>query len=339
MEILELAYTDGLNPKKVAATNGGEYHSPCPACGGKDRFIIWDIKNRYYCRRCRKTGDPIQYLRDFHNLSFKEACLETGKIIKPKSSYNSKKEIIFKPLKSTLSNSEWLDNATLFINRCCQNLLNTSSAIDMLQKRGFTLNSINEFKLGWNPTTSWTMWANKKTWLPKGIVIPSFQNNQLCKIKIRKSDWNNKENLPKYIEVHGSMSGPIISNPCSNLPIILLESELDALIVQQEAKNLCSTIALGGATKKPNSYIHFYLLKSHLILFSLDYDDAGIKAYKWWKNQYKNLYVWPTPIEKSAGDAFVRGFDIKRWISLGITEYLKIGTNKEGYDNKKTISC
>ena len=30
MEILELAFQDGLNPKKVAATNGGEYHSPCP---------------------------------------------------------------------------------------------------------------------------------------------------------------------------------------------------------------------------------------------------------------------------------------------------------------------
>ena len=40
MEILKLAFQDGLNPKKVAATNGGEYHSPCPECGGKDRFII-----------------------------------------------------------------------------------------------------------------------------------------------------------------------------------------------------------------------------------------------------------------------------------------------------------
>ena len=42
MQLLDLVQADGLAPKKVASTNGGEYHSPCPGCGGKDRFIIWN---------------------------------------------------------------------------------------------------------------------------------------------------------------------------------------------------------------------------------------------------------------------------------------------------------
>ncbi len=70
MQLLELAQSDGLNPKKVTFTQGGEYHCPCPACGGKDRFIIWSGKNRSLCRRCEKKGDGIQYLRDFHGLSY-----------------------------------------------------------------------------------------------------------------------------------------------------------------------------------------------------------------------------------------------------------------------------
>ena len=126
------------------------------------------------------------------------------------------------------------------------------------------------------------------------------------------------------------MTGPIIINPSATLPILILESELDALLVQQEAINLCSTIVLGGATKKPNAYIHSYLLKSPLILFSLDYDETGIKAFKWWKKQYKNLHIWPTLFEKSEGDAFIKGLDIKEWISLAINKYLKIRSN---YDN------
>ncbi len=40
MNLLDLASLAGLNPKKVASTKGGEYHSACPSCGGRDRFIL-----------------------------------------------------------------------------------------------------------------------------------------------------------------------------------------------------------------------------------------------------------------------------------------------------------
>ena len=34
---------------------GNEVHSPCPRCGGNDRFIIWQ-HGRFLCRQCDFAG-------------------------------------------------------------------------------------------------------------------------------------------------------------------------------------------------------------------------------------------------------------------------------------------
>lgn len=67
--------------KRTASTNGGEYHGPCPACGGNDRFALWPQKGptgRYWCRKCGISGDGIDYLRKQKGLTFKQACDELG---------------------------------------------------------------------------------------------------------------------------------------------------------------------------------------------------------------------------------------------------------------------
>ena len=72
MNVLELVGIAGISPKKVASTKGGEYHSACPACGGNDRFHVWPEQHggngSYWCRRCSKSGDNIQFLIDFEGL-------------------------------------------------------------------------------------------------------------------------------------------------------------------------------------------------------------------------------------------------------------------------------
>jgi DNA primase len=331
MEILELAKQDQLNPKRVSSTNGGEYHSPCPSCGGEDRFIIWDVENRYYCRRCEKSGDTIQYLREFHGLSFKDACIKANIVPKFSLQARAKKPPEFKPKKDNTPNSKWQLKGAELINSCHTDLLNTPNAISLLQKRGITIDSIKKYQLGWNSESKWPDWniddSGKKIWIPKGIVIPSFIDGKPVKIKIRRSDWHAYDKFPKYVEIRGSIPGPVAYGNINDSPILILESELDAILVQQEARNQCICIALGGSSKKPNEYIHSLLIKCPLILFSLDFDDAGITAFKWWKNRYKNLFLWVTPFEKSLGDAYLKGLDIKSWISLGINKYSTLTRN------------
>lgn len=67
-----------LTPKR---SRSGEYAGPCPFCGGEDRFLVWLESDRYWCRRCQKKGDSIQFLRDYKGLSFHEAARLVGKRI------------------------------------------------------------------------------------------------------------------------------------------------------------------------------------------------------------------------------------------------------------------
>ena len=74
----------GITLKRVASTNGGEYVSPCPDCGGDDRFHVWPNQGnygRFWCRQCRKSGDMIEFLRWQKGMSFKDACDAVGKTL------------------------------------------------------------------------------------------------------------------------------------------------------------------------------------------------------------------------------------------------------------------
>jgi len=61
---------------------------PCPWCGGEDRFVVFvdDGKyNRggYHCFQnpgngCGETGDAIEFLREYHDMSFPEAVKALG---------------------------------------------------------------------------------------------------------------------------------------------------------------------------------------------------------------------------------------------------------------------
>ena len=79
MSVIDLALRDDLRPSQISNTNQEKYLSSCPGCCGGACFVIWKSDNRYYCMRCQRRGDQIQYLRDFHALSYREACNELGK--------------------------------------------------------------------------------------------------------------------------------------------------------------------------------------------------------------------------------------------------------------------
>lgn len=62
--ILELLPAE-YRVRPSARTSGGEYHGPCPLCGGKDRFMAWPEHPTKgptaYCRQCAKSGDALAW--------------------------------------------------------------------------------------------------------------------------------------------------------------------------------------------------------------------------------------------------------------------------------------
>lgn len=324
--LLELIQELGISPLKSSATNGGEFHCPCPNCGGKDRFVIWPERGRYWCRRCEKSGDSIQFCRDFFNLDFKEACKKAQQEMLNHSnemSYHSS------PLTPPL---QWQQSAEKVINSSREWLLKDRAKQLLLQsQRGLTLDTVKRNKIGWNPVRILDLRENwglekfkkrgqdKKLFIPPGIVIPTYVNSILQKVKIRRSDWYMGASFPKYHIIAGSKNHVSIFGNISNPIAVIVEAELDAILVSQEAGDPFCAVALGGASIRPDLITHQWLRTKKLILFSLDFDEAGKHAYAaYWKKVYPNLKPWPTPFEKSPGDAFQRGLDLKEWLQIGI---------------------
>jgi len=326
MQLFDVVQADGLRLIKVSNSQGGEYHSSCPSCGGQDRFIIWNKTNRYFCRRCEKKGDTIQYLRDFHGLSYFAACKHIG--IQPKQPDSSKPQAIFEPKPSIMPCSSWKASASAFIQYANRKLFNSSYAVGLFLKRGFNPETMCTYKIGWNPQSLWVLrstWgiqdeSHKKLWLPRGLVLPTFDidTQEPIKIKIRRDDWFCCDRFPKYVEIPGGMATPCrYGNPMSK-PIMIVESEFDAILIQQIAGDLITGMALGGASKRPDLQAHRLLIRAPLLLFSLDVDSAGARAYPWWKTMYPQLKLWLAPVGKSPGEALQKGLDLRRWICCGL---------------------
>lgn len=338
MNILDLAQEIGLFPKRSALSNGGEYKSKCPKCQeGTDRFCIWPNQGalgRYWCRVCEIKGDAIQFCRDFLGLSFHQACQKVNITPELKVFPLNIKRHAFEPRQATLAHPTWQQVAKRFTDYSHENLFKETNAINQLEKRGLTIETIKRFRLGWNPKNlfdqreRWGLGPEikengfpKRQWLPQGIVIPSFQDSRPTKIKIRRSDWVNEDTLPKYVEVSGSAQSPSAYGDPSK-PVIIVESELDAILIQQEASDLVCSIALGGVSKKPDVELHELLKRAPLILLSLDFDDPGKKRYSFWMRQYPNLRPWPAPYFKSPGDALEKShINMKGWINCGLSSH------------------
>lgn len=295
--------------------------------------MSWPKVDRYWCRQCNASGDAIQFCRDFLGLDYHSACIKTG--AEPKTSFFSRatRTSIFSPERVCFPPILWQKKARETVLESHLNLLNNSSGLELLYDRGFSLETIKTFSLGWNPEDKFLSLPNwglpqtikengqeKKLWLPKGILIPTIKETIVSSLKIRRSCWKEGDKLPKYVEISGSMKCPSFYGiPCDK-PIVIIESELDAILTQQFAGDVCCCLALGGAGKKPDLATHNILQKASILLFALDFDEAGKKAFQFWKSTFPKLRAWPVPIEKSPGDAHLAGIDLKKWIEAGITD-------------------
>ena len=330
MNLLDLVVEIGLEPRKTSTSHGGEYHCPCPACRGKDRFMIWPEEDRYWCRQCDAKGDGIQFCRNFLGLSYRAACIKAQK---DRSDAKSRSRILMAdPTSIRVPSCLWQNKARIFTDNALQRLLIDNTALKLISQRGLSLDTIKKHRLGWNPVKTFHRradWGLEETeerqWvcLPAGIVIPFTEDNDIRKLKIRKSEWKAEDISGKYYEVPGSSNiVPIFGNH-SREAVVIVEAELDAMLVIQEAGDLCACIALGGAQKRPDELLRQWMLNRTLLLFALDFDDAGKKEYSNWQQSYPNLEPWPVPEEKSPEDYFKAGGKIRDWISSGIRAWRK----------------
>ena len=102
--------------------------------------------------------------------------------------------------------------------------------------------------------------------------------------------------------------------------VVIVESELDGLLLSQEAGDLAGLVALGTATAKPDRITHELLTTAAVILVSLDGDEAGAKAaWSFWLDTYGGkVRRWPCIGGKDQSEARLNGLDLRSWVVAGL---------------------
>lgn len=323
MTLIELAHQAGLKPKWVASTNGGEYHSECPICGGKDRFWIQPAylnkkcMGRYACRQCGIKGDSIEFAIKFAHYSFKESLdMLSGNhtLFMPESSFiKVRRQHNFRDIR--VPSEIWMTQANYFYGEYEGTEIGDSlydHEVEFFKKRKipwpyFMCNHIERI------ITDGSWGTDKPIWIPKGIIIPTVEKGQIVRLKIRQFDP--KDRSKRYVIVSGSGNREYwIGDIHEANHFIIMESELDAYLFHKINIPLLFPIAMGSALINPTKELHEVLSKAETILICHDNDKAGLAMKYKWRNLYPKSVAYPTPIGKDIGEAIELGLDIKEWL-------------------------
>ena len=329
MNLIDLIEADGGTLKRTATTNGGEYAGACPFCGGNDRFRVWPEEDggRYWCRSCGRAGDSIQYLRECRGLSFAEACKVLGHDPGSRSNKTRPAPRKWEPKEAKLPADLWREKARIFLDRAVACLWSPRGDVMrswLHAEKGLQHETIRKASLGYNPVdiyeprATWGLDASfkedgteRRQWLPAGLVIPHIVKGAVHRLRTRR---DNLDDLGRYVIVSGSSSEPVAWH--SERPaVVVVESEIDGLLLYQEAGDLAGVMAMGTATAKPDRITHEALTAAKIILVALDSDKAGAEAaWSFWPAIYgAKVKRWPVPVGKDPSEALQNGLDLRTW--------------------------
>lgn len=343
--------------KRVGGKNGGEYAGACPWCGdggkgsGSDRFHVWPEQGRggtYWCRQCGKAGDAIRYLTDHDGLSFKEACANLNldpAVLLPKSGAIPAG---WKPRPAASPADVWQEHARKFVDYCHERLLERPDELAWLAERGIEAEMVEKYRLGWNPSHAWRegeSWGLKmerkpdgrlkKLWLPRGLVIPMIEaDGSVHRLRIRQPDQS-----PRYLVVPGSGREPLLSREAE--AIFVVESELDAILLDGRAGDIVGVVAMGNDSAKPTERLYPVLQQALYIGVALDSDQPkynpekermdmpGVRSSIWWLQQFNQAIRVPVVGGKDPGDAFRDGVDLRTWVLAALPPYFHVKADLE----------
>ncbi len=349
MNVLELVQKETGNRYKPKGSAGKEYAGKCPFCqAGEDRFLLWPEENRYWCRRCERKGDAIQFLRDYKHLSFVQAkeYLGEGSDCCDRTNHNNNNnhnndnyhnnhnndtEASFTLLPKeaqTQPGESWLEPASAFLSLCQAELYASPQvkALAWLQGRGLTARTCADAGLGYNPAdcylerAAWGLSPEqtkegraKRLWLPRGIVIPWMVDGELWGIRIRRPVGD-----PKYYWIPGGTPALYCADTLTpERPAVIVEGEIDALTIAQAAGDLAAVVATGSTHGGRRTRWLARLAATSAVLVAYDADDSGEGAAHYWISALSNSRRW-RPYWADPNDMARAGVDIRAWIAAGL---------------------
>jgi hypothetical protein len=326
--LLDLLNQDGFDPKRKGPD---EWCSPCPACGGDDRFVIHPEKGRYWCRGCNIKGDVIEYLRRFRGMTFHQAAEHAGRpASSPAGQTGPRAQQVARRPAPTPPPEAWVMQAEKLVTAAHKALLGNAARLEWLRKfRGLSVETAERFNLGWIERDIYmdrAAWAlppqlradgtPKKLLIPAGLTIPGPD-----RLRIRRA---NPGTFGKYFVVPGSSNRPLVigaDHPVEQTGAVVVESELDAMLLHQEITGPLLIIATGSTSNGPDETMVEDLARRPFVLVALDSDKAGGRAsWQKWMSTIPNATRAPVPATwgKDHTDAFLAGHDLCEWFAMAL---------------------
>lgn len=233
----------------------------------------------------------------------------------------------------------WQKKAEALVSQAQEQLLANTEQLFYLSDRGLDLAAVKRYQLGWinadlyRERAAWGLPSElkedgkpRKLWIPRGIVIPSMSRGRLIRVRIRRPnedlDADRKRNPKKdplrYYAIPGS-GNDIAVLGAGNRAAMVVESDLDALLIDHVAGDLVSAIPLTTCSARPKETAAQVLDSAAVVLVATDFDKPGAKAFKWWMETYPGRAIrWPVRVGKDPGEAYQKGEDLRAWVLAGL---------------------
>lgn len=275
---------------------------PCPWCGeGEDRFVVWDQK--WWCRRCEKSGDAINWVRERDGLSFQEACKKLGVSL---ASNRPNSRTIARPHKrdeqphdnikitperesAALIDPVWGPAARAFAQECHVRLMvSATKQRDYLYQRGISEASLLHMQIGYNHKDQTLHWGATKVFAPAGIVFPWYDEKEaLVRVNFRCDSGPHKYRLADG-SAQAFYLGERLKQGCH---AIIVEGEIDALTILQAFDyhpDMCP-LATGSVTHGRIARLIARLGLAARVQIAFDNDEAGQNACAFWTSLSKKI--------------------------------------------------
>ena len=252
--ILDIVHrkVDGALVRRVSNAKGGEWHSPCPVCGGTDRFHIWPdqeggqtaqragVRGTFWCRQCDAAGDVIDLLKFAEGMDYKAACRELSiEMEKPAHRLRPlrqpmRESATWTPAAWKIPAEKWRVQATKLALAAHEQLLVNAGVLSYLAGRGLPLEAVARYRLGYLegegkdenkkclyrarsafdlPERKAADGSKKALWIPRGLTIPLWIGDEVHRIRLRRRKDDLREKDSKYILLEGSGQAPMMLPP------------------------------------------------------------------------------------------------------------------------------
>lgn len=163
-------------------------------------------------------------------------------------------------------------------------------------------------------------WLPPKDNMPSKLVIPCYDSSsKLIRLRFRIDEP--EPGKERYRISKGSCSHlPFPLGIQTERPVVIVESELDAILVAQEMRGKVGVLGLGTVSLNLTSaVVHYLNEKIPITLISLDNDRSGRMKTDVLKGKLSKAIDWPIPQKygKDPGEGW-KQMAIYQWIESGL---------------------